>query len=686
MKHFLKINIVILLILVTVLSPLVAVSARGAETAGEYEPFRDGIVSSYYHIDYEKGYITGIAPGTPVQQLLNVCLPGNAAVSSDRLATGVTLSVTCAAPVPPETEPTEPPTEATEPPSETTAPPTEATELPTETTAPPTEVTEPVTETTAPPMEAAETTAAPAETTGGEPQSQTTAEPETKTHTLTVIVTGDLNGDGHVTITDMLMIKSAVLGETLSETAALAADLNYDGKVTITDFLKVKACLLELETVSAGWPAGKKPVDPLLLMTPQGTQAWAVPGAAFYVSGDESLAVIDRSGTITAQAKEGSTFVYALDENDQIITRAMVTVLSEQLTISLGETTQRLIMGQMLTLTPRFNHLVFLPVTWSSSDPTVVAVNENGALTTVKPGTAVITATLPHGVKAECTIQVIPPVTDIAFDRSLYKVKPGSSRTLTVTLTPADTGEEVIWSSSDTSIATVDNNGTVTGIANGTVTITAKGRYSGLYTKCKVKVCNVKQVAITFDDGPSVHTATLLDYLREAQIPATFFMVGNRLESYSNTVKQMVADGHEIGYHSYAHTLHSYLSSKQITADFNKSSEILKELTGAEFTVWRAPGGDISPSILKAIPLPHIMWSVDTRDWETQNSDSNYWYITRARDGDIILLHDLYSPSVNGAIRAMKDMIAGDYEFVTVTELLTRGGKTIENSTNYLNG
>ena len=141
-----------------------------------------------------------------------------------------------------------------------------------------------------------------------------------------------------------------------------------------------------------------------------------------------------------------------------------------------------------------------------------------------------------------------------------------------------------------------------------------------------------------------------------------------------------------IGYHSYSHTLHSYLSSSKITSDFNATNKLLKEMTGVEFTVWRAPGGDISPSILKAIPLPHIMWSVDTRDWETQSTDSNYWYITRAKDGDIILLHDLYSPSVNGAIRAMKDMIAGDYEFVTVTELLSRDGTPPENCTNYLNG
>ena len=97
------------------------------------------------------------------------------------------------------------------------------------------------------------------------------------------------------------------------------------------------------------------------------------------------------------------------------------------------------------------------------------------------------------------------------------------------------------------------------------------------------------------------------------------------------------------------------------------------------------PGGDYNDRILKCIPLPHIGWSVDTRDWETQSSESNYQSIRKARDGDIILLHDLYSPSVNGAIRAMKEMIAGDYEFLTVTELLSRNGTAPQKHTNYNN-
>lgn len=510
--------------------------------------------------------------------------------------------------------------------------------------------------------------------------------PETRTYTLTAIVTGDLNGDGNVTITDMLMLKSAILGESLSDTAAAAADLNFDGKITITDFLKSKSYLLGLETITGGWTAGTAPEDPLLLMTPNTSDSWSVENAASYISGNENIAVIDSAGILTSMAGEGSTFVYALDAAGNVIDRIMVTVLNEKLTISLGESSRRLIMGQPLTLSASFNHLIAAPIFWTSSDPNVVSVDQSGALTTNSLGTAVITATLRNGSKAECTIHVIPPLTDIAFDKPQYKLKPGCSRTLSAILTPADTGEELIWSSSDTSIATVSSDGTVTGVAYGTATITVKGKYSGLTASCSVKICDVKQVAITFDDGPSTYTARLLDYLREANISATFFMVGNRLNSYSNTLSQMVADGHEIGYHSYSHTLQSYLSSDQIKSDFKAASDILRELTGAEFTVWRAPGGDYNDRILGCIDLPHIMWSVDTYDWKTQSADSNYQYITGARDGAIILLHDLYEPSVSGAIRAMRDMDAGDYEFVTVTELLSRGGTPPKNNTNYFNG
>lgn len=601
MKKILKNSAFLILVLVTALLFSLGVSAQNPK---QYEP-ADGIQSAYYTVDAEKGWITGIAPGTSSQKLLNACIPAGAVASSEKVATGTTVRATY------------------------------------------------------------ETADGPV------------------TATLTAIITGDLNGDGSVSITDMLKIKSAILGETLSETAAAAGDINGDSKVTITDFLRVKSHLLGLEKIGVT----AKTDSELILMTPNSTYpAFAGLAAVGYESQNSQIAAVSADGTVASAAKEGSTYVYALNGDGAVIARKFVTVLGDPVQISLGKETCLIAMGQTMTLKPTFNHPVNPVVTWTSSNENIVTV-ENGVLTAKTYGNATVTATIPNGQKAEIAVTVAPPITDIAMEKDLYKVKPGNSRDLTLLLTPSDSGEEIQWSSSNTNVATVNENGTVTGVTYGTVTITATGKYSGLSASCKVKVCNVKQVAMTFDDGPSDQTTRLLNFLKENDIKVTFFLVGNRMNSYSSIVKRQAAEGHEMGYHSYAHANQPSLSSGQITSDFNKSNQILKDLTGKEFTVWRTPGGDYNSRVLSCVPMPHIMWSVDTLDWKNRNSYSVYSAImNRAKDGSIILMHDLYGTTVDGATQAMREMLAGDYEFVTVTELLSRNGTPPKAGTTYFNG
>ena len=180
-----------------------------------------------------------------------------------------------------------------------------------------------------------------------------------------------------------------------------------------------------------------------------------------------------------------------------------------------------------------------------------------------------------------------------------------------------------------------------------------------------------KQIALTFDDGPSVHTERLLDFLEEQGIHATFFLVGDRIGNYREIVCREARDGHEIGYHSYSHADQTLLSSERIFDDFCRSNRELYDLTGREYTLWRAPGGSFNKRVLDAVPLPHIHWSADTRDWETKNAAAVCASILQsAGDGVIILLHDLYSTSVDGAIRAIRNLQKQGYEFVTVSELL----------------
>lgn len=594
MKQFSKIFVVLLVIILTAAVISTPVGAQGAKP---YDVTQEGILCAYYSVDPQRGYITGIAPGTTSQKLLNTCVPSGLYASEEIVATGTVV---------------------------------------------------------------------------------TYAAPDGTDISLTAIITGDLNEDAGITITDMLMLKSAVLGEPLSDLAFAAGDLNFDGSVTITDFLKVKAFLLGLETVD---PAQAN--SELFLLMPGSTDTWQIEGAFSYESADPELLSIAADGTVTALEKEGSAFVYAFSENGTMLARQLVTVLDEPLTLSLGMESCTLIMGQSLTLTPVFNHPVTPNITWTSSDDTVITV-ENGVLTAQHFGTATVIAALDDGTQAELAVTVTLPITDITIERSLYKIKPGKSKNLTVFMTPSDSGEELIWTSSNPDIATVSPDGTVTGVAYGTVTVTATGKYSGLSDTCNVKICDVIQVALTYDDGPSANTTKLLNFLKENDIRVTFFLVGNRINSYQSIVKRQAAEGHEIGYHSYAHVIQTGLNSAQILSDFEKSDDILYSLTGKHFTLWRTPGGDYNNRVISSVPLPHIMWNEDTLDWKNRNTYSVYSYIiNRANDGDIILMHDLYSTTVEGSIMAMKEMLQGNYEFLTVTELLSRDGTPPENCTTY---
>lgn len=564
-----------------------------AQPTDRYDPSLEGILSDYYTV--EQGWITGIAPGTPVSGLLSVCTPVGVTAEGETVVTGTQLSY-------------------------------------------------------------------------GEDLR------------LTAVVRGDLNGDGAATVTDFLLQKAFLLGQELTPLQLAAGDLNGDGSLTVTDFLMLKSHLLGQEVIRASYTGGR-----LFLLEPGKSVSWQVAGASGYITDSAAPFTVDSAGTVTASGLEGTAFVYALAQDGSVLQRQLVTVLSQPLTLELGTERCRVTLGQSLTLTPSFNHPVDAAVTWSTSDPAVATV-ENGVITGVSFGEARVTAALENGFRAELSVTVAPPTTELRIERKLYKVKPGCSRQLALTVLPAESNEEVIWTTSDPAIATVAADGTVTGVAYGTVTVTATGRYSGLSASCSVKVCNVKQVALTFDDGPSPQTARLLDFLKEQDIRVTFFLVGSRISTYKNTVCREVNEGHEIAYHSYSHQNQTGLTTEKIKSDLKKSDQLLYELTGAHFTLWRTPGGNYNARVLEAVELPHIMWSRDTLDWKNRNAYSVYASVRNAKDGDIVLMHDLYGTTVDGAIMAMKEMLAGDYEFLTVTELLSRDGTPPENSVNYFNG
>lgn len=189
-----------------------------------------------------------------------------------------------------------------------------------------------------------------------------------------------------------------------------------------------------------------------------------------------------------------------------------------------------------------------------------------------------------------------------------------------------------------------------------------------------VKGAEEKYVALTFDDGPAGRfTRRLLPGLAELNAQATFFLCGYRLEQYPTLAGEILEGGHEIGLHGYSHNCMSCMSPEQLAQELDKTAGLLMAQTGSVSCLLRPPGGKASQAVLQAAQtrgLSIIRWSVDPRDWATQNSAAVIRRVLdTVKDGDIILLHDMSDSSVDAALEIVRQLQAQGYRFVTVTQL-----------------
>ncbi len=195
---------------------------------------------------------------------------------------------------------------------------------------------------------------------------------------------------------------------------------------------------------------------------------------------------------------------------------------------------------------------------------------------------------------------------------------------------------------------------------------------------------DTKLVAITFDDGPSKHTEKLLDGLKQRGAKATFFMVGSNIPYFADTVKRMKAEGHQLATHTMSHANLAKLSTSAIQKEVFGAEEKLAEIVGNQKFYLRPPYGSFNTTVKNAVHSPMIYWSVDTEDWRYKNAQNVANVIVNStRDGDIILLHDLYPTSVEGALMAIDTLQSRGYVFVTVEQLLKRRGIVAENGEVY---
>ncbi|MGN0963647.1 MAG: polysaccharide deacetylase family protein [Clostridia bacterium] len=195
-------------------------------------------------------------------------------------------------------------------------------------------------------------------------------------------------------------------------------------------------------------------------------------------------------------------------------------------------------------------------------------------------------------------------------------------------------------------------------------------------------------MALTFDDGPSKNTIKLLDELKKRNIQATFFVVGERLDEFSDVLLREYNEGHEIGNHTWDHLNLTSADSATANASLQQTEDKVNEIVGANIDplIIRPTYGAVNDTVRGYVDTPLILWSIDTLDWKSRDADAvKQQIINQACDGAIILLHDLYDTSVDGAIAAIDELTKEGYTFVTVSELFRRKGETMEVGVTYTN-
>ena len=214
-------------------------------------------------------------------------------------------------------------------------------------------------------------------------------------------------------------------------------------------------------------------------------------------------------------------------------------------------------------------------------------------------------------------------------------------------------------------------------------TTTAQSDSSGKKSK-KEKKSTPKTIALTFDDGPSSFTDRLLDCLEANNAKATFFMVGKEILSFPDEVKRMKALGCELGNHTYDHTDLATLSASDISSQISRVDQELVNLTGQGATVVRPPYGSVNDTVKATVGTPMILWSIDTLDWKTQDVQATVEEVmNNVQDGSIILMHDIYSTSVDAAEILIPQLIEDGYQLVTVHELAAVHGKELNPGITY---
>ena len=179
-------------------------------------------------------------------------------------------------------------------------------------------------------------------------------------------------------------------------------------------------------------------------------------------------------------------------------------------------------------------------------------------------------------------------------------------------------------------------------------------------------------IYLTFDCGyENGNTENIMAALKKHNAPATFFVVGNFLETSPDLVKKMVKEGYTVGNHTYHHVQLNKLNETKAREEILKTNNLIYETTGVYPLYLRPPFGAWKKNLELCVEMLPVFWTIDTLDWKVQNTEKIVRTVQeQIEDGAIILMHDEYDTSVEAALQVVDELKNQGYELVTVDQLI----------------
>ena len=413
---------------------------------------------------------------------------------------------------------------------------------------------------------------------------------------------------------------TAVAGGTCTITCEAADGSGVKAVCQVTVTQLVTSITLSQTTLALGVDGYKKLTATVLPSNAANKQVtWS--------SSNTAVAEVTSSGGVAANGPGTCTITCAAKDGSGVKATCTVTVTQLVTSITLSQTSLSLVTGgsQTLTATVQPSNASNMNVTWTSSDPSIATVNANGTVTAIAGGTCTITceAADGSGVNATCAVSVTQLVTSITLNQTTLSLVTGGSQTLTATVSPSDANNKgVTWSSSNTAVATVDQTGLVTGIAEGTCTVTASATDgSGVYATCTVNVDLHEYVDLGLPSGTLWATCNI-----GADNPEDYGLYFAWGETTGYT--QDTTDGHSFNWASYKYaiddcnTLTKYCNySSYGSYGYNGFTDTLTELLpddDAAYVNWGANWR--MPSLTQQDELrTKCTWT-----WTTRNGKNGY--------------------------------------------------------------